>query len=138
LVLPTDKPLRTPRKIYLLPAAAALILAAVGYFPTRLLAGRAGLAAMVAAQAIVLVVIYGTLAPALSRMTADGAARLRIGLAVGVVRFLLTMLLGAVIVWKSFFVPPVFLIWLAVSYVVLIKVETWTFIWLGKKLDKSI
>jgi hypothetical protein len=133
-----NKPLLTPRRLYFLPAAAGLILAAAGCLPTWLLAGRAGLGAMIAAQTIVLVAIYGTLTPALSRMTADGAARLRIGLAAGVARFLLTMLLGAVIVWRNLFALPVFLIWLAISYAVLIKVETWAFIWLGKKLDKSI
>jgi hypothetical protein len=130
---------RLPCRLLLLPAAAAIVLAAVGYLPTNSLGGPDGLKAMVTAQATVLAVIYATLVPGLRRMaSAAGPTRLRVGLEAGFARFLLTMMLAVVIMWRKCVDGPVFLGWLAITYIVMIKVETWVFICWGKTLDKHL
>jgi len=93
---------------------------------------------MVAAQLVVVAVVYGTMMPSLRRMSArDGPGRLRLGLKVGGIRFLLTAAIGAVIAWRGVVQPTVFLIWLAISYVVLIKMETLVLIQWAGKLDRK-
>jgi hypothetical protein len=120
------------------PAAGWLVLAAAGYVPTRRLGGPDGPAAMIAAQALVLAVIYATMLPALWRMaTADGPGRLRLGLKVAAIRFLLTAAIGAVIAWRGVIQPAVFLIWLGITYLVMIKIETLALIHWARKLDKQ-
>lgn len=120
------------------PAAGWMVLAAVGYLPTRQWGGPGGPGAMIAAQALVVGVVYGTMMPVLRRMaTADGPGRLRLGLKVGGIRFLLTAAIGAAVAWRGFTQPAVFLIWLGITYVVMIKIETLALIrWTGK-LDKQ-
>ncbi|MBN2562187.1 MAG: hypothetical protein JXQ75_14785 [Phycisphaerae bacterium] len=129
---------QVPRRLYLLPLAGWLVLVVVGYLPTRSLGGAGALEAMVAGQAVVVAVVYGTLVPALRRMaTAEARVRLRIALKAGGVRFLLTVLIGAVVAWRGFVEPSVFLIWLAIAYVVMIKIEVWTLIRWGKRLESQ-
>ncbi len=119
------------------PAAAWLVLAAAGYVPTRRWGGPGGVEAMIAAQLLVAAVVYGTMVPALRRMAAvDGPGRLRLGLKVGGIRFLLTAAIGAVIAWCRTVQPAAFLIWLGITYVVMIKIETLALIHWSGKLDK--
>lgn len=93
---------------------------------------------MMAAQLLVLAVVYGTMMPSLRRMEMlDGSGRLRLGLKVGGIRFLLVAAIGAVIAWRSLVQPTVFLIWLGISYVVLTKIETLTLIYWAGKLDRQ-
>jgi hypothetical protein len=130
---------RLPPSFLVLPAAAASVLAALGYMPSRSYFGPDGLKAMAAAQGCVLMVIYATMIPGLRRMAAAaGPDRLRVGLAAALLRFLLTMLLAAVIMWRKCVEIPVFLGWLAIAYLVMIQVETWVFIQWSKMLDKHL
>lgn len=92
---------------------------------------------MIAAQAVVAAVVYGTMVPVVRGMaTTDGPGRLRLGLLAAGIRFLLTAAIGAVIAWRGLVQPAVFLIWLGISYLVLIKIETLTLIYWAGKLDK--
>ncbi|HVP09597.1 MAG TPA: hypothetical protein VMV94_00225 [Phycisphaerae bacterium] len=94
---------------------------------------------MIVAQSAVLAAVYVTLIPALWRMTTVGKpARLRVGLLAAAARFLLTAAVATVIVWHNLTSRSAFLIWLAITYVVLIKVETWAFIYWSKTLDKRL
>jgi hypothetical protein len=125
-------------RLCLWPAAAWLILAAAGYVPTRHWGGGGGLEAMFAALAVVGVVVYGTMMPSLRRMAElDGPGRLRLGLKVAGVRFALTAAIGVVVAWRGPVQPTVFLVWLGISYLVLIKIETLTLIYWAGKLDKN-
>ena len=132
-------PRTTTYRLLPLPAIAVITLAVVGYLPTRSWVGAGGLEAMLAAQGLVLAVVYATLVPGLRRMAAaDKPTRLRIGLTLGVVRLLLTIALAAVMVLRELVDRSTFLIWLAIAYVVLIQVETWALIHWTKTLDKRI
>jgi hypothetical protein len=125
-------------RLCLLPALAWLILLVVGYAPTQRWGGDGAPKAMMAAQLLVLAVAYGTMMPSLRRMeTLDGSGRLRLGLKVSGIRFLLVAAIGAVIALRSLVQPTAFLIWLGISYVVLTKIETLALIYWTGKLDRQ-
>lgn len=108
----------------------------IGYWPTRVSAGGEGAAAMLSAVTLVLVVVYATLVPAMWRMgKAEARRRFQIALGAGVIRFLATAAATGLIVWRGLDSPAVFLIWVAIAYVLLIGVETWTLISWTKRLE---
>jgi hypothetical protein len=125
-----------PWRLLALPAAGGLGLVVMGYFPTSSIAGRTGLGAMLAAQAVVVALVYATVVPALRRMVgADVKRRFRIALQAGVIRFLATVLVAAAVGWYAKLNTDVFLVWLAIAYVVMIKIETWVLIHWSKRLE---
>ncbi len=131
-----EKTSGTPWRLLAWPAAGGLGLAAVGYFPTSSIAGRTGLAAMLVAQALVIALVYATVVPALRRMSgADLERRFRIALQAGVIRFLVTVFVAAAVGWSAQLDTDVFLVWLAIAYVVMIKIETWILIHWSKRLE---
>ena len=108
-----------------LPGMATVVLAAAGCYPTWRIGGRAGMEGMVAGQLLVVLVVYATLLPALRRMVSDDAAgRLQAGLKVGLIRLVLTVGAMVVIAWRRWAEPKVFLTWVAIAYVVMVKLET--------------
>jgi len=108
----------------------------IGYWPTRSVAGGEGAAAMLAALGLVLAAVYATLLPAMWRMgKAEARRRFQIALGAGVIRFLATTAAAGLIVWRGLDNPAVFLIWVAIAYVLLIGVETWTLISWSQRLE---
>jgi hypothetical protein len=125
-----------PWRLLALPAAGGLGLAAMGYFPTSSIAGRTGLGAMLSAQVVVTAVVYATVVPALRRMRgADRERRFRLALQAGVIRFLATVFIATAVGWYAELNTDVFLVWVAIAYVVMIKIETWVLIYWSKRLE---
>ena len=120
-----------------LPAAASLLLGVLGYFPTGRLAGEAGIRSMLIAQGLVLGAVYATMFRAMKRMAAaaDAPARFKAAFRAGVERFMLTLAVAAAIAWRSKTSSNAFLIWVAISYVIMIKVETLLLIQWSRKLE---
>ncbi len=111
--------------MYVLPVVVAGLLLAAGYWPTRTMADTDGIRSMVVAQVLVVFTVYLTMVPALRRMARnDGAGRFQLVLRASVVRFLATLVLTGLILWWGIVDAKVFLIWLALSYLVMLMVET--------------
>jgi len=90
------------------------------------------------ALGVVWLVILVTMRVGLTRMaSAPQTERLKIGMAVGVVRMFATVSIAAVIGFRQLVDPQVFLIWVALSYVVMIKVETIALLRWDKLLEKQ-
>ena len=125
---------RKGRWLLWLPLAVAVVLAVAGYYPTRRLRGDEGIRAMVVAQAVVLAVVYATLLPAVRQMaSADPTRRLRAGLRVGTVRLIVAGCVIGLAAWREVAEPRVLLIWAAIAYVVMIKIETLVLVnWLAR------
>ncbi len=129
---------RTQRLLGLWPLAASVFLLVVGYFPTKALAGSGGVAAMLAAQAMVLAVVYATLLPAMSKMVrAEPRHRFQVALAAAGVRFFVTLVLAVLMAWLSGLAPAPLLVWIGIAYVVMIQVETIALVRWMKKLENE-
>lgn len=114
----------TARKLYLLPLAGWAAMIAAGYYPTRLLAGQSGLWAMLLAQALVALIVYATLVPAMRSMRGKSpVACFKTAMTAGVVRFLVTVFLLAVIAWQGRIHVVAFLLWGATAYMVMVMLE---------------
>lgn len=123
-------------RLGLRPLAGGGLLAMIGYWPMRRLTGEEGAAAMLAALGLVLVAVYATLLPAMWWMgKAEARRRFQIALGAGVIRFLATAAAAGLIVWRGLDNPEVFPIWVAIAYVLLIGVETWTLITWSQQLE---
>jgi len=80
---------------------------------------------MAAAVCIVVGVVYATLLVIVRRLArGDPAARLKASLKAAAVRMVLTIVVAGLVAWKAWVKPGPFLVWLAISYVLLIKIET--------------
>lgn len=101
------------------------LLMATGYWPTQIMADAYGIRSMVAAQVLVACAVYLTMVPVLRRMVIkDAAERLQLVLWAAVVRFFVTLVLTGLVLWWGGVDAKVFLIWLAISYLVMLMVET--------------
>jgi hypothetical protein len=106
------------------PLVAWLVLAVAGYVPTLAMVGKPGPRAMLAAQTLVVAVVILTLLPAARRMGGKEPSRhLQLALSAGTLRFLLTLALAGVFLWKSDLHAGTFLVWVAVTYVVVVNLE---------------
>jgi len=120
----------------LLPPLAWAVLAAAGYWPTRSLAGSAGIREMLMAQGLVVAIVYLTLIPSMKIMVhKDVQGRFRVMLLVGVVRFLITVPAAALVAYTYSSDTAAFLIWIAITYVVMIKVETLALLYWNRRLE---
>jgi len=127
---------RSARRTLAWPLAAWAVLAGAGYLPTRSLRGRSGIEAMLAGQAVVVFIVYATLVPAMRRMArADAAHRLRVFLEAGAMRLILTLPVISLIVWLGGVDPVAFLIWVAIAYVVMVKVATLALVCWHRRLE---
>lgn len=129
---------RVARRLLLLPLASFAVMVAAGYFPTRSLSGSSGTTAMIAAQAVVVTIVYATLLPAMGRMVgADARGRFRVALKAGAIRLMLTLAVISVIAWRGSVEPAAFLTWVAIAYVVMIQVETLALVHWNKRLENQ-
>lgn len=125
-------------RLMLWPLAAWLLLVILGIWPTQSLAGSAGVRAMLMAQAAVVLIVYGTLVPALKKMRgASPRAGFQIAFMASGVRFLLTLLVAAMMGWRAGQHAVVLLVWLAIAYAVMIQVETVVFLRWMKSNEKQ-
>jgi hypothetical protein len=100
-----------------------LVLCAVGYLPTRRLAGRGGVAAMAAGCGISLVAaaLAGLLLTAVGAQTPE--ARMQRGFLAMVVRLAVVTVLGVAAALSGVFARTPLLFWMATAYVVLLPLE---------------
>lgn len=111
--------------MYALPLTAWGVLLAVGYWPTRVLADDRGIRSMITAQALVVLAVYLSMVSALRCMARSDAVGRFPGVMRGaVIRYLVTLALTGLILWHGAVETRVFLIWVAISYLVMLKVET--------------
>ena len=135
MTAPSEKS-STARRLQLFPLAAWMLLASIGYLPTRSISGPEGVIAMLAAQALVLGIVYATMLWTMHLMAeGDAQSRFRAAWQAGMIRFLLTVSGAALFTFCRFVEHVPFLVWLAISYVLLIKVETLAFIRWGRRLE---
>ncbi|HEV2855585.1 MAG TPA: hypothetical protein VHC97_22545 [Thermoanaerobaculia bacterium] len=125
---------RTPAAEYLRFLAWALatvvLVAALGFVPTRRLGGEEALAAMIAGCAVGWAAsALGGIPVALGRGSRGGtvtpAARLQAMLMSMALRFGVVIVLGAAAAFSGWFGLKPLLIWIAVSYLALLAVDTW-------------
>lgn len=129
---------RVSRPMLLVPLTVWVIMVSVGYWPTRSVAGAGGVYAMLAAQAMVVIIVYATLVPAMRRMAiADAPGRLQAALKAGTVRLILTLVATGVIVWRAGIDRATFLIWTAIAYVVMVNVETLVLVYWNKRIENE-
>jgi hypothetical protein len=112
-------------RLALLVVVVAACLAGLGYVPTKRLAGDAGLAGMVAGCAASVLASLGAGLVAVQGVGADAAGRLKIVLASMLVRFGLALVLALAMVLSGYFERTPLLIWLAISYMALLVIDTW-------------
>lgn len=123
-------------KVGILPLVCCLILAAIGYLPTQSYGDSDATRAMLIAQFMVVLIVYASLFPAMRRMIeADANRRFLIALKAGVIRLILTVPVAAIIALRVELNTTVFLIWVAITYVVLIKAETIALVLWSRHLD---
>ena len=123
-------------RIVLITVGAWLALVAVGYLPTRALIGSDGVKAMLLAQVVVFAVVCFTLLPSMKRMLGQRPeVRFQIMLKAGLVRFMGTLALAVMFVLRGVAHTAGFLIWVAIAYVVMIKVETLVLIYWNKQFE---
>lgn len=125
---------RTPAAEYLRflawALAAVVLAAALGFVPTRRLGGEEALAGMIAGCVIGWAAsALGGIPVALSRgrrgTVVTPAARLQAMLASMGLRFGVVLALGAVAVFSGWFGMKPLLLWIAISYLALLAVDTW-------------
>lgn len=131
-----SRKVRTPLGLLWVPLAAWVLIAVIGYRPTRTLAGWSGLAAMFVAQALVMAVVYATMVPTMRRMRgADAAGRVRLALKAGAIRLILTVALAAMVAWFAVVESVAFLVWVGISYVLMVQLETLTLVYWSRHLE---
>lgn len=124
---------RTPAAEYLRflvwAAVVAAVAAAVGWWPTRRLAGEGALPAMLVGCAVSLIAsAVGAIPVALSRQAAavpTPAARLQAMLASMGLRFGVVLALGVAASLLGGLARGPLLIWIAIGYLALLAVDTW-------------
>jgi hypothetical protein len=93
---------------------------------------------MLTAQILVLFAVYATLVPAMISMArADAPGRLKIGFKAAATRFLFTVGAGGLIAWRGGVDREAFLAWVAIAYVVMIKVETLVLVRWARRVERA-
>lgn len=114
-----------------------LVLAAAGYFPTRNLAGTAGVAAMLTGICVAVVSAAAGMTPPILAMHASAIERQK-SLMMGMgLRFLVTLLLTVATVFSGFLPQTPLVVWIAIAYLVLLLVDTWALVGLLKRMEKN-
>jgi uncharacterized membrane protein required for colicin V production len=124
-------------RLICLTVLTALVLSAVGYFPTRNLAGAAGVVAMLVGVAIALLSSLAGLAPALLSLRGSALDRHK-GLMTGMgIRFLTVLAMTVAAALSGFLNQKVVVVWVAISYMTLLMVDTPATIYLIRRMEKT-
>ncbi len=114
-----------------------LVLAAVGYLPTRNLVGTPGVAAMLTGICVGLVSAAAGLVPPILSLNASAIERQK-SLMIGAgLRFLVTILLTVATVFSGFLPRTPLIVWIAITYLALLLVDTWALAGLLKRMEKT-
>jgi hypothetical protein len=106
--------------------AAATGVALLGYLPTLRLGGKGALPAMIAGCAVGLFAsLVGGVPVALARGSSEPAVRSQAAMASMAVRFGVVLALGLAAALSGAFERGPLLIWIAVSYMALLVIDTW-------------
>ncbi len=116
-------------------AVVAMVLVGAGFFPTRNLAGADGLWAMVAACGVSLVGSWIGAVPMALVSVGDRAAVATAALGAMAVRFAVVLFGALAVVLGSDVERPSFLIWVGISYLVLLVVDTLFAVRMGQPKD---
>lgn len=123
-------------RLMLLPPLASIVLAAVGFWPTRSMAGGGAVGMMLLAQGIVAGIALATLAVCMKRMIGrEPQTRFQMVLLVGVIRLFVTIPVAWLVAYQYRATAAVFLLWVAITYFVMILVETLALIHWNKQLE---
>jgi hypothetical protein len=120
-----------------LSVAMLAVALAVGFWPTRALAGPTGVAAMVFGGAIALLSALVGLVPAVLTLRSDprdfhNAALMGMGL-----RFVLTIGLTVAAVLSGLLARRPLIVWIVIGYLVLLAVDTAGMVWLAKRSGRT-
>lgn len=125
-------------RLCLVPLLMSVPLMAVGGWVTYGWLGRSGVEAMLAAQMLVLIIVCATSWPIARRASAvPSSERLRLTFKAAGQRFVLTLMGSGLVVWRGNLDRSVFLVWVAISYIILIKAETIVLVVWLRRLEKS-
>ena len=115
-----------------------MALAAIGWWPTRRIAGDESVRSMLWAIGLVALIVIVSLRITARRMDgAEAAGRFRIMLAAGLMRMVAIVPLAFGIAWVGDVNVGAFLIWVAIAYIVLIKVETLVLLGWSRRLENK-
>ena len=115
----------------------SLALGAIGYLPTRNLAGTPGLAAMLTGICVALVSAAAGMTPTILAMHASAIERQK-SLMMGMgLRFLVILMLTVATVFSGFLPRTPLVVWIVIAYLVLLLVDTWAMVGLLKRLEKT-
>lgn len=120
-------------RLSLLILAVAGGLAGLGYVPTQRLAGDAGVIGMLVGCGASVVASLAAGLVAVQGADADPAGRMKIALASMAVRFGAVLVLALALALSGYFERPPLLIWMAISYLALLAVDTWFLLGTGRK-----
>lgn len=112
-------------RLALLVLLVAGCLAGIGYIPTKRLAGEAGLVGMLAGCAASVVASLAAGIVAVQGGGTDPGTRMKIALASMLVRFTAALVLALALALSGYFELAPLLIWMAISYMALLVVDTW-------------
>ena len=121
----TPRPLRLYARFLVLILAAAGVVAALGYLPTRRLAGTEGVVAMLGGCAVTMIAsMIGAVSIAVAARRPSGVTPQVIMVATSV-RLVVVLVLGGAAVLSGLFERGPLLIWVALSYLAQLAVDTW-------------
>jgi len=115
--------------------AVAVVLVLVGFFPTRNLAGATGLVGMVAACGLSLLGSWLGAVPTTMVAAGDRPAVATAALGAMAIRFVVVLFGALAVVLGTPVERPPFLIWVGISYLVLLLVDTLVVVRIGQSKD---
>ena len=124
-------------RLALLSGATASVAAAIGYFPTRALAGAGGVWAMGVGVAIALLAAVAGLVPPLLAMRLPARQRLNGMLAGMLIRFVLLLALLLAALFSGLLDKAALALWAAIGYIILLAVDTAGLVWLNKRVART-
>ncbi len=130
-------PMRAYAGLALLTALTVAVVGAVGYFPTINVGGRAAIWAMLVGLLIGAVATLVGLIPVMASLPKPPRVRHNALLFGMTIRMVATILLTAAVALSGQIAVKPLLIWVAISYVMLLGVDTSAVAWLYKRLERE-
>lgn len=124
-------------RLALLSLVATVVVAAIGYLPTRAMAGPGGVHAMAAGVGIALLAALAGLVPPLLSIRHGPRERLNGLLAGMAVRFVLLLALLLATMLSGLLDRVPLALWAAIGYIILLAVDTAGLAWLTKRMSRT-
>ena len=120
------------------PLLACGILVALGWQPTQQHGGPGAVTAMLLGQGVVVLVTMVTLLLSVARLAdVDAAGRTRVAFKVMAIRLVATLAVIVLLALRFSVNVTVLLLWTAITYFVLVQVETLTLVRWMRRLEKN-